>query len=378
MITPTCPTCHKNTEVRSGAWVGRWVCACGASFGSEPNEFHPLFPGAECTVSATSETSGTVGEAELDDPAAKTGKHSSSCDSPSVTSRPSNHATEPTLEATAKLVAERIRWAVQNGADDWWLDSAMRLEAALSTRNSGICDAEFAERLELERSAARAELDTAHFNLSLSQSQHAECAKELATHRAELAPLRLKAADRDEWQDVAIKVSKERDKLLGDLDGLKADFKQAEESRVVNASLERAFEDAVKKERDKLKEDEFHDKLGITLLDDERWKKWDALIAAVDDLERLTAERDTMRETAHNNSVYLDPSCHKGCQSLKHRNDLDASQQTVAVLRAVLGIVVRRWADSTAAASAFHEHTVAQLQEELERVQLRSVPPPQP
>ena len=342
MITPTCPTCHKNTEVRSGAWVGRWVCACGASFGSEPNEFHPLFPGAECTVSATSETSGTVGEAELDDPAAKTGKHSSSCDSPSVTSRPSNHATEPTLEATAKLVAERIRWAVQNGADDWWLDSAMRLEAALSTRNSGICDAEFAERLELERSAARAELDTAHFNLSLSQSQHAECAKELATHRAELAPLRLKAADRDEWQDVAIKVSKERDKLLGDLDGLKADFKQAEESRVVNASLERAFEDAVKKERDKLKEDEFHDKLGITLLD----------------------------------AKYLDPSCHKGCQSLKHRNDLDASQQTVAVLRAVLGIVVRRWADSTAAASAFHEQTVAQLQEELEK--LRSVPPPQP
>ena len=101
---------------------------------------------------------------------------------------------------------------------------------------------------------------------------------------------------------------------------------------------------AVKKERDKLKEDEFHDKLEITLLD----------------------------------AKYLDPSCHKGCQSLKHRNDLDASQQTVAVLRAVLGIVVRRWADSTAAASAFHEQTVAQLQEELERVQLRSVPPPQP
>ena len=137
----------------------------------------------------------------------------------------------------------------------------------------------------------------------------------------------------------------ELDAVKKERDAARADFKQAEESRLVNASLyERAFEDAVKKERDKLKEDEFHDKLEITLLD----------------------------------AKYLDPSCHKGCQSLKHRNDLDASQQTVAVLRAVLGIVVRRWADSTAAASAFHEQTVAQLQEELERVQLRSVPPPQP
>ena len=47
---------------------------------------------------------------------------------------------------------------------------------------------------------------------------------------------------------------------------------------------------------------EFHDKLGITLLDAE----------------------------------YLDPACHKGCQSIKHHNDLAAAQQTVARLRAAL------------------------------------------
>ena len=55
-------------------------------------------------------------------------------------------------------------------------------------------------------------------------------------------------------------------------------------------------------ERDALKQSsEFHDKLGITLLD----------------------------------AKYLDPACHKGCQSIKHRNDLAATQQTVARLRAV-------------------------------------------
>jgi chromosome segregation ATPase len=121
-------------------------------------EFHPLLSGAECTVSATSENSGTGGEVELDDPAAKT-----------------NHATEPTLEATAKLVAERIRWAVQNGAEDWWLDSAVRLEAALNgpcptatpetdkhygvrpcaPGEVGTDDVEFARKLECERNAAR-------------------------------------------------------------------------------------------------------------------------------------------------------------------------------------------------------------------------------
>jgi len=35
VTTPTCPICHKNTEVRPGAWVGRWVCRiCQESFGS--------------------------------------------------------------------------------------------------------------------------------------------------------------------------------------------------------------------------------------------------------------------------------------------------------------------------------------------------------
>ena len=72
--------------------------------------------------------------------------------------------------------------------------------------------------------------------------------------------------------------------------------------------------DEARAERDALKQaHEFHDKLGITLLD----------------------------------AKYLDPACHKGCQSIKHRNEIAAAQQTVARLREVLQRIVNNGGSAT-------------------------------
>ena len=67
-------------------------------------------------------------------------------------------------------------------------------------------------------------------------------------------------------------------------------------------------------------------------LADERAKKSDALIAAVDDIERLTAERDTLRETAHNNSVFW--SARDGTGELRHYK---ASPEEASKLIVALG-----------------------------------------
>lgn len=43
------------------------------------------------------------------------------------------------LESAAKLVVDRIRWAVANGSDEWWLDSAKVLESAMDKNITGWC-----------------------------------------------------------------------------------------------------------------------------------------------------------------------------------------------------------------------------------------------
>ncbi len=286
-----------------------------------------------------------------------------------------------------------------------------------------VCDAELTERLELERNnwkqvarehinrnnesllalcKATAELDTAQFNLNLSRTQHLECAKELAAHRDELAPLRLKAADRDEWQEVAMKVSKERDNLLAD--------KKARAE--INTSY-RLF-DLVRYQRAELHRSGLitNEEYGWLCASDmaispqggspsrQRLEDYDKLRA---ELEAVKKEHDAFRTenealkaqvSFHKNlgitlldAKYLDPACHKGCQSLKHHNDLNASQQTIAVLRAALGISpeeripeqkptagsllverggTRARISPTSDEAIKLERTVAQLQEELD------------
>jgi hypothetical protein len=82
---------------------------------------------------------------------------------------------------------------------------------------------------------------------------------------------------------------------------------------------------------------EIHIHLLRAELADERAEKSDALIAAVDDIERLTAERDDANALARNYAERM----------VRSDAELAAAQQTVARLREVLQRIVNNGGSAT-------------------------------